>query len=141
MSWLAPTRSDRQRFCISEGWSQVRNARGGTGTHHETYELSLPDGRILRTRISHPPDRSTYGTDVWRHLLRDQLDVTEAEFWACVKDGVKPQRGAIAAPKEAVPAEIVYLLVNRAGVPEAEVARLSKEEAIARLNQYWTELG
>jgi hypothetical protein len=101
----------------------------------------LPDGRILRTRISQPPDRSTYGVSAWHHVLRDQLGVTEAEFWACVNDGVMPQRGIIEAPKEAVPAEIIYLLVNRVGIPEAEVARLDKDEAIARLNQYWAELG
>ena len=141
MSWPAPTRADHQRFCNIEGWELVRNARGGTGSHHENFEFMLPDGRILKTRISHPPDRSTYGPSVWSHILRDQLDVTEAEFWACVRDGVKPERGAARAPKEAVPVEIVYLLVNRAGIAEAEVAKLGKDEAIARLNQYWAELG
>jgi hypothetical protein len=141
MTWPAPTRADHKRFCISEGWTLVRNARGGTGSHHETFEYVLPDGRVLRTRISHPPDRSTYGVSAWHHILRDQLGVTEAEFWSCVDDDVKPQRGMAEAPKEAVPAEIVYLLVNRVGIPEAEVARLGKDEAIARLTQYWAELG
>jgi len=32
-------------------------------------------------RLSHLPDRGMHGTDVWRHDLRDQFDVTEAEFW------------------------------------------------------------
>jgi hypothetical protein len=141
MSWPAPSRADHQQFCDNEGWSPVRNARGGTGSHHENYELLLSDGRILRTRISHPPDRQTYGVSVWHHILREQLCVTEAEFWACVKDGVRPQRGVAEAPKEAVPAEIVYLLVNRVGLPETEVARLGKDEAIVRLNQYWAESG
>src|SRR4051794_37351203 len=79
-----PTRDHHDRFCRIEGWRQVRNARGGTGTHHVTYELDLPDGRILRTRISHPVDRSTYGPAIWNHVLRDQLQVDEATFWACV---------------------------------------------------------
>jgi hypothetical protein len=126
---------------MNEGWSRVRNARGGAGSHHETFEFHLPDGRILRTRISHPPDRSTYGADVWRHILRDQLGVSEAEFWACVKDGVTPRRAGAEAPKEAVPAEIAYLLVNRAGVPEGVVMKLGRQEAIERLNQYWAESG
>lgn len=140
MSWPAPTRADHQRFCTGEGWSEIRNARGGTGTHHVTYELALPDGRILRTRISHPPDRSTYGIDIWRYILRDQLCISEAEFWACVNDNVKPQRGGIEAPKEAVPLEVVSLLIRRVRMPEAEVALLGRDEAIARLNQYWAEL-
>jgi hypothetical protein len=49
-----------------------------TGTHHVTYELDLPDGRILRTRISHPPGRTTYGpSSLWAHVPRDQLQVSE----------------------------------------------------------------
>ena len=32
-------------------------------------------------------------------------------------------------------------LVNRVGIPEAEVARLGKEDAIARLNHHRAELG
>src|SRR5258708_40022748 len=33
------------------------------------------------------------GTNIWSHILRDQLDVDEAAFWACARDGVKPDRG------------------------------------------------
>jgi hypothetical protein len=31
----------------------------------------------------------------------------------------------------------VYLLIHRVGVAEDEVAAMSKEQAIARLNAYW----
>jgi hypothetical protein len=138
MSWPAPTRQDHQKFCEIEGWEPVRTARGGTGTHHLTYELALPDGRILRTRISHPPDRSTYGPGIWSHVLRDQLDVTEDVFWTCVHDGVKPARGRPEVPTaEPIPAEVVYLLINRVGITEPDVARMTRDEAITRLNQYW----
>lgn len=139
MKWPAPTRADLQRFCVNEGSREVRNARGGTGTHHVTYELALADGRILRTRLSHPPDRSTFGPSVWRHVLRDQIDVSEAEFWACVKDGVKPRRGGSEAPKNAIPLEVAQLLIHKVGLSEDELAGLTHDEAIARLNKYWTE--
>lgn len=82
MSWPAPTRADHDTFCRTEGWTRVRDATGHTGTQHITDELSLPDGRILRTRISHPPNRTTYGLRMWAHILRDQLCVDEATFWA-----------------------------------------------------------
>jgi hypothetical protein len=73
--WPTPARADHAKFCENEGWRVVRDARGRTGTHHLTYELDLPDGRTLRTRVSHPPDRTDYGPSIWSHILRDQLAV------------------------------------------------------------------
>ncbi|MGI5231556.1 cytotoxic translational repressor of toxin-antitoxin stability system [Actinoallomurus sp. CA-142502] len=139
MTWPQPTREDHERFCQTEGWRPVRTARGRTGTHRVTYELDLPDGRILRTRISHPVDRSIYGRSIWGHLLRDQLQVDEASFWACVQDKVVPDRGMPTPPPEALPADLVHLLISRAGLDEREVAAMTKEEAIARLHRYWID--
>ena len=135
--WPAPTRSAHQRFCQIEGWRLVRDARGRTGTHHVTYELALPDGRILRTRISHPPDRTGYGPALWGHILRDQLQASEAEFWTCVDGGVRPARGQPEVPAEALPAEVAHLLIERVGLPESDVARMGRAEAIERLNRFW----
>jgi hypothetical protein len=123
-----------------EGWRPVRDAHGRTGTHHVTYELDLPDGRILRTRISHPVDRSNYGPRLWSHVLRDQLQVSEAEFWRCVRDGVRPDRGGTPQPSaDALPADLVHLLIARVGLAESEVAAMSKDEAVGRLRRYWTD--
>jgi hypothetical protein len=125
-------------FCKTEGWQLVRNARGQAGTHHVIYELQLHDGRILRTRISHPVNRDTYGESLWTHILRDQLDVDQETFWACVQDGKKPDRGTPEPPPEALPADLVHMLLTRVHLSETEVAAMSKEEAIARMRQYWT---
>ena len=137
MTWPAPTRADHEAFCKAEGWQPVRDARGKTGTHHATYELHLHDGRILQTRISHPVNRDTYGPRIWAHILRDQLDVDQAAFWACVRDGTKPDRGEPEAPAGALPADLVHLLLTRVRLSEAEVAAMSKDQAIARMQQYW----
>jgi len=139
MTRLAPTRADHDRFCRIEGWTPVRDATGRTGTHHVAYELVLPDARVLRTRISHPPNRTTYGAGLWAHILRDQLDVDEATFWAVVRDGVKPSRGAAARPTGTLPAELAFLLVNRVGLTREQIAIMSRADAIERLNRYWTE--
>jgi len=139
VNWPQPTRKDHDTFCRVEQWRSVRDAKGRTGTHHVTYELELPDGRILRTRISHPVDRSDYGPSLWRHILRDQLQVSDDVFWSCVQDGIKPDRGAPIPPSESLPAELVHLLLSRVGLPESEVARMSKADAVARVQQYWTE--
>jgi hypothetical protein len=140
VSWPAPTRNDHRVFWEAEGWDLVRNARGKTSGHHAlTYELPLHDGRILRTRISHPPDGSTYGPNLWSHILRDQLHVTEDEFWACVRGGIKPNRGEPAAPAEALPADLAHLLVTRVHLSRAEIAAMTRQEAIARMQQFWID--
>jgi hypothetical protein len=140
MTWPAPTRRDHAAFRQNEGWELARDARGRTSGHHAlTYEFQLHDGRILRTRISHPPDASTYGASIWSHVLRDQLDVGEETFWACVRDGIKPDRGQPEAPSEALPADLAHLLVTRLHLSSAEISLMSKEEAIARMNEYWTQ--
>lgn len=99
----------------------------------------MPDGGVLRTRISHPVDRSTYGKNLWAHILRDQLNVSEKEFWACVRDGVKPDRGVPVHESEALPADLVHLLINRVGLSEKDVAEMSKEDAVSRLRQFWID--
>lgn len=117
----------------------MRDARGRTGTHHVTYEPDLADGRVLRTRISHPVDRGGYGRGMGKHILRDQLDVEEPEFWSCVHDRVAPPRGTPAPPAGALPADLVHILISRVGLDEAEVAKMSKDEAVARVRRYWIE--
>lgn len=141
MSWPAATRRAHRRFCLNEGWQEVRNATGGRVAHHSTFELQLDDGRILRTRISHPPGKQTYGAKTWGHILRDQLDVDEAAFWACVNDKIVPQRGAPPPPRQGIPVDLYRLLTGKAGLPETTVRDMCKEEAIAAAQEYWTRGG
>ena len=116
----------------------MRNARGGEVGHHVTYELPLPDGRILRTRISRPVNAATYGPDLWKSILREQLEVSEQEFCDCVKDSQLPERGpSVEAPSAAIPAQLAYQLIHDAHVPEDEVAAMTLEEAVARMNKHW----
>jgi len=76
---------------------------------------------------------------MWKHILRDQLEVDEPAFWSCVQDGVKPARGTPEPPAETLPADLVYMLISRVGLDESEVAGMSKAEAAARLQSFWTE--
>lgn len=134
-SWPQPTRADHKQFVVHEGWHQVPS------THHETYELDLPDGRVLRTRTSRPPNKATYGARMWAHILRDQLDVAADEFWACVQDGVVPGRtpdDAVEEIDDAIPVDVVNLLVGRVGLSRRDLVGMTRQEAIARLNEYWS---
>ncbi|MEV0560156.1 hypothetical protein [Dactylosporangium sp. NPDC050588] len=137
----APTRQDHERFCQVDGWVRVRDAHGRTGTHHLIHELTLKDGRTLRTGISHPPDRTGYGPALWAHILRDQLQVSEAEFWACVRDGARPDRGEPVRRQPSLPADLVHLLITRVGVDERAVAAMTRDEALDRLRRFWSEGG
>jgi hypothetical protein len=123
-----PTPRDHDRFCQVEGWIGVREGA------HVTYELGLPDGRVLRTRVS---TRATYGPDLWSHILTDELNVDETAFWACVKEGERPDRGVARPRPDALPVDLVHLLLSRVGLTEAAVAGLTRKEAIARLDVYW----
>lgn len=136
-----PTRSDHRRFCVVEGWREVRNARGQKVRHHETYELELEDGRVLRTRISRPVNRDIYGEQLWRHILTDQLMVTEQAFWHCVEDGTLPPRSSSkrSAPTTAIPASLVFQLLHEVGLDEQTVSGMSREEAIGRMQAHWSQ--
>jgi hypothetical protein len=136
MTWPPLDRQAHAAFCATENWTPVLNSRERSA-HRQTYELRLSDGRILRTRISRPTNRDTYGPSMAQHVLRDQLDVTAEEFWSCVRDGIAPQRGEPRPPAGSLPLDLVHLLIHRVGIPEAEVAQLTREQAIKLINDYW----
>jgi hypothetical protein len=128
------TRADHHRFVTREGWQRVAS------THHEAFELRLVDGRVLRTRISRPPDRTTYGPSLWAHVLRDQLRVSGTEFWACARDGTPPDRRPerpTDAHGTAIPIEVAELLIGRVGLRREDLVGMSRTEAIERLNAHW----
>ena len=137
MTFPAPSRKNHDTFCATEGWTPVRNARSKTG-HHVTYEFVLPDGAVLRTRVSHPPNKDTYGKSLWAHILRDQLQESDAEFWACVRDGILPTRSQQQPPTDAIPAGVVHQLITLVGLSNEEVAAMTKDEAVDRLNSFRT---
>ena len=132
---MSASRADHHRFVVREGWRTVDS------THHETFELPLLDGRVLRTRISRPPYRTSSGPRLWAHVLRDQLRVAEDEFWACMRDGVLPDRRPdrpVDVPEHAIPIEVADLLIARVGLRREDLVGMSRADAIARLNAYWT---
>ena len=133
------TRRDHDRFCQVEVWELVRNARGERVRPHIVYKLALYDGRILRTRISRPPANETYPIRLWDHILTTQLDVTESQFWACVRKRQPPNRGAPPQPPAgALPLSLVHQLVHEAGVSQNEIFGMSLDRALEILHEYWS---
>ena len=143
MKRRAATRREHVRFCEVEGWRQVQSARERTNKHHLTFELPLDDGRVLRTRVSRPPNNESYGKALWSHILRDQLCVTQGEFWSCVDDRKVPVRSRTTSipPSAALPAGLAHQLVHIMQLSSAEVAKLSLAEALELMNDHWSNSG
>jgi hypothetical protein len=137
----APDRERHDDFCVFERWEIVHGSSGKPVQHHRTYELVIPSGDILRTRISKPIDRTTYSASMWSAILRDQLKVTNDEFWDCVQNKALPDRGGtVAAPNpKALPLHLLNELIERVGMTPEDAIALTLEEALQRMNDYWTE--
>lgn len=133
------TKRDHEKFCRIENWDRVHDATGRPVGHHLTFELVLPDDRILRTRISHPVDNTAYGARLWAHILKQQLEVTPDQFWSCVRDGHTPDRGQsrVESSAQRLPLYLVTELVEHAGLDEAAVLAMDIDEATAALAVYW----
>lgn len=117
----------------------MRGATGKPVNHHRTYELALWDGRILRTRISKPIDSTTYGAGVWAHILREQLTVSQDEFWDCALRSIVPDRGGPqqVTPRTALPLHMYRLLVQ-IGATDEEIAQLDPASASARIAAFYS---
>ena len=135
----APTREHHDAFCQNEGWQLVRGAKGQPVTHHRTYELPLENGQILRTRISKPVNGSTYGKDVWAHVLREQLCVSAQEFWECVQNDARPARGEPVNTVETLPLYLINILIKEVGLEPTEAGSLSLTEAQGLIKKFWEQ--
>jgi hypothetical protein len=134
-------RTDHRAFCETERWELVADAVGRPVGHHLTYRLALHDGRMLRTRISRPINKNPYGPSLEGHILRDQLEVTRAEFWACVDEQRPPQRGpARPSRKEAIPFSVLRVLRDEMNVDETALKALTRQEALDLVSRHWSGL-
>ena len=137
-----PTYSDLKRFCAVDGWYD-RDARRGAATgDHFRYGRVLRDGTRLRTRVSHGSG-SIRDSATFKDILREQLRVTEEQFWLAVDKGVAPHRPGDAAPEPpgpGIPHDLASNLVRKAGCSLEEVRGMSESEAVAAW-QRWLEAG
>lgn len=124
------TREHHDTFCVHEKWELKRGAKGQPVAHHKTYVLKLWDGRILRTRISRPVNKTQYSPSMWKHILREQLEVDTATFWACVRNAELPDRGEPKQREVKKPIPLyLYRELTQRGVTDGEIAELDVGEA------------
>jgi hypothetical protein len=123
------TFADIRAYVLHDGWIEepgLARGRARTGDHRR-YRKELVGGSILRTKIPHGL-RDDVGADLLRHILRDQLRVTEEQFWAVVHGSTS--EAALPPPEtEAIPGWLVERLLLTVGLPEADVRLMTPDEA------------
>jgi hypothetical protein len=130
------TFGDLREYVVRDGWIEEPSlARGRTRTgDHRRYRKELVDGTILRTKVPHGV-RDEIGADLFRHLLRAQLRVTEERFWAVVH-GAGPADELRPPEATAIPGWLVERLLFTVGLPEDEIRGMTPDEARAAWETY-----
>lgn len=136
--------SDHRKFVETEGWVKKGTARSGKKSgDHFRYSLKLSTGEVLATRVSHGSG-SIDDADLVAKILRDQLQVTEEDFYRCVNEGELPPRPSPQVPPpppQALDGKLVRNLITKLGMTQSQVALLTREEAIAAWQKYLAREG
>lgn len=127
---MKPIRYDDLRaFCRIDGWISASDGPGRSTSKHEVWTKSLPGGATLRVVIS--KGRGEYSPRMAAFILKNEVRITEHEFWSAVRTGKAPQRPGRrpARPEgELLPLSLVRALLA-AGYSQSDLEGLSLEEA------------
>lgn len=128
-----PTWGEIERFCRIDGWREKRR------TGHVFFEKVLADGTVLRAHRSFAGGK-TMSPGRFKAILRNQLQVSEADFWAALETKAPVARPS-EPPKEeaALPAHLVRVLKDELHLSEPELAELSLEEAQRLVHEHWSQ--
>ena len=135
--------ADHRKFVETEGWAKKGTASSGQKTgDHFRYTLTLSTGEVLYTRISHGSGQLD-DAKLIGEILRNQLGVTEEDFYRCVEKGILPPRPQTIPESSAedLDASLVRNLIRKAGLSQKEVAKMSKAQAVEAWNEYLSKGG
>lgn len=136
----SPTAGDLEDFVKADGWRRIPpGERGGRRESHVFYEKELPDGRILQTHVSH--DRgATISAGRFGAILRDQLEVSRADFWEAIRSGESVDRPVSLDEEHPVEHEpwVIAVLVADLHMTPAEIEALGAQEAIDLVHEFWS---
>jgi len=130
------TFEDLLTYVMRDGWTDEPNlvrGRARTGDHRR-FKKERADGSILRTKVPHGL-RDEIGENLFRHILRDQLRVTEEQFWGIVRGGATLP-GPPHTPAATVPGWRVERLLFTVGLPESDIRAMTADEARAAWDAY-----
>ena len=118
-----PKFSDLRKFCENDAWDPKRK------TDHWRYTKTLPDGRTLRTKVSFGSGEIG-DPGLFAAILRQQLEVSEDEFWRVIRDGGPARRIPKPAQAPARPSDLsaaTVLQLRKRGVPLDEIKALKSQ--------------
>lgn len=128
-----PTWGEVEHFCRVDGWQELRR------TGHVFFEKTLADGTVLRTHRSFA-GRKTMSPGRFKAVLREQLRVSEQDFWRALETGqavARPSQPPTADP--GLPAYLVRVLKAELHLSEAEIAELEPAEAQRLVHEHWSQ--
>ena len=67
-----PSWKELKRYCNRDGWELYKS------TDHDFYRKQLPDGSILRTKVSRGSGQIRPA--LWQTILKNQLKTTQEHF-------------------------------------------------------------
>lgn len=120
------------RFLKSDGgWASTR------GTGHDFFEKALPDGTVLSTHVSHALDKSP-GRGRFGQILKYQLKVSEAEFWAVISEDRPARRPQPEAPPQPRPLtlQIILQLRKELGLTETDMVGMTFDDGLRLLTEH-----
>lgn len=132
-----PSFGDIERFCGIDGWTQDTGT-GGRRQRHIRYEKPVQGQAPLRTQISH--DRSKGPSPGrWKAILRNQLKVTEEQFYEALRGGTAVDRTPPPEPPAPIPVEDwVREGLRREGMSDGDIDALGPTEAQQELHRRWS---
>ena len=135
------TFEDLKTFVEHEGWTEEPNlARGRARSgDHWRYRKDLPNGMSLRTKVSHSL-HDEIGIDLFKHILRDQLRVTEDRFWDVVRGRATEVNQAPPPQAATIPGWLVQRLIFSAGLRDEEVRAMTADQAREAWEAYKAQL-
>lgn len=122
-----PDKSDLRRFCELDGWEQRPT------TDHHRYTKELPDGTILRTKVSLGRGQVCDDPALWSRIWRHQLQLeSEEQFWEVLQSREPVPRGEPQPEPQQprMPAWLFDYLIYRVELDEDKALGLSEEEAM-----------
>jgi Antitoxin of toxin-antitoxin, RelE / RelB, TA system len=95
---------------------------------------------LLRIMLTPSGERGALLTGRFALILRDQLEVSREQFWAAIRSGEPVGRPSSADEPAPVEHEawVVAVLTQKLHMTAKQIAALSAEEAVARVEEYWS---